>query len=281
MIEAFDNPPMQRAFVGGLLAAVACGIIGVYTVVKKMAAISGGVSHASFGGIGIGYYFEMNPITAALLFTVASALGMGFAIRRTKLSQDVVIMAIWATGMALGVLLLFLTPGYKPDIATYLFGNVLLVSNTDLLRMAIIDVIIVFIVVLLYKEFLALSFDEEFGTVVGAPMRGLYYLLLCLVALTVVVVIKVIGVILITALLVLPVMTSKQLTHTLWKMMLLSIALGMLITTAGLWLAYELDLPPAPPIAFIGVALWLVSLAFSNMRNRRKTITASSESSTG
>jgi zinc transport system permease protein len=177
MIAALQYEFMQRALIAGVLASVACGIIGVYVVVKRMVFISGGISHASFGGIGLGYFLGINPVLGALIFTLISATGMGLATRRTKLAEDTVIGILWAFGMALGIIFIGLTPGYAPDLMSYLFGDILLVSSTDLILMLILVAIIILVVLSLYKEFLALSFDEEFGTIAGVPAERLYLVL--------------------------------------------------------------------------------------------------------
>ncbi|GAG65606.1 unnamed protein product, partial [marine sediment metagenome] len=204
MLEVLQYEFMRNALLAGLLAAIACGIIGTYVIVKRMVFISGGIAHASFGGIGLGYLLGINPVLGALFFATASALGMGLVTRRTKLPEDTAIGILWAMGMALGVIFIGLAPGYAPDLFSYLFGNILTVPLSDLVMMLILDVIIISVVFLLYKEFLALSFDEEFSTVVGMPTERLYLILLGLIALTVVVLIRVVGIILVIALLTIP-----------------------------------------------------------------------------
>jgi zinc transport system permease protein len=261
---------MRHALLAGLLAAVACGIIGVYVVVNRMVFISGGVSHSSFGGIGLGYYLGINPVLGALFFTVASALGMGVMTRRTKLPEDTAIGVLWVLGMALGIILVGLTPGYPPDLFSYLFGNILLVPTFDLFMMLILDIVIISAVFLLYKEFLALSFDEEFGIVAGIPMERLYLILLCLIALTVVVLIRVVGIILIIALLTIPAAMARQFTHSLNRMMLLSVLFGAIFAISGVWLSYVLDWASGATIVLVSVALFLASLGFSRLRGRRR-----------
>ena len=262
---------MRHALLAGLMAAVACGIIGVYVVVKRMVFISGGISHASFGGIGIGYYIGINPILGALFFTVAAALGMGIATRRTKLPEDTAIGILWAIGMALGIIFIDLTPGYAPDLFGYLFGSILTVTTSDLITMLILDIAIIATVFLLYKEFLALSFDEEFGTAAGVPTEILYFVLLCLIALTVVVLIKVVGIILVIALLTIPAAMARRFTHNLIKMMLLSILFGAVFTGGGLWLSYELDLASGATIILVSGAIFLASLGLSGLLCKKQS----------
>jgi zinc transport system permease protein len=275
MIDALLHYPfMQRALIAGILAAIACGIIGTYVVVKRMVFISGGISHASFGGIGLGYYLTqyiswMTPVYGALIFTLFSALGMGTFIRKTRLSEDTTIGIMWAVGMALGIIFIGLTPGYTPDLFSYLFGSILTVSISDLIMMAVLDAIIVVIVLSLYKELLAISFDQEFGTALGLPTQRLYLILLCLIALTVVLLIRVVGIILIIALLTIPAATARQHTHDLKKMMMLSIVFGIIAVLGGLWLSYELDLASGATIILLSGAIFLCSLGVSRLRSQR------------
>ncbi|RLC94991.1 MAG: metal ABC transporter permease [Chloroflexi bacterium] len=266
MLDALQYDFMRNAVAAGVLAAVACGIIGVYVVVKRVVFISGGIAHASFGGVGLGYLVGLSPILGAALFSLASALGMGLVTRRTRLPEDTAIGIMWAIGMAMGIIFIGLAPGYVPDLFSYLFGNILTVPFSDLVLMIALDAVIVVTVVLLYKEFLALSFDEEFGAVVGVPVERLYLLLLCLIALTVVVLIRVVGIILVIALLTIPAAVARQLTHDMKKMMVLATVLGALFAFFGLWLSYEFDVASGATIILLGGAAMLASFGFSGLR---------------
>ena len=260
MIAALEYGFMVNALAASLLAAVACGIVGVYVVVKRIVFIIGGISHASFGGIGLGYFLGINPVLCVIPFGIASALVIGEVRRRTLLSEDTAIGVIWAMGMALGIMLIALTPGYAPDLLSYLFGNILMVSRSTLGVMLALDVIIVSVVCLLYKEFLAITFDEEFATVIGIPAHKLYLVLLCLIALTVVMLIRVVGVILVIALLTIPAAASRRLTNDLRKMMGLSIIFAALFCITGLYLSYLFDLPSGSTIVLVsGVVFLLIS----------------------
>lgn len=272
MLEALQYEFMRNALFAGLLASVACGIIGTYVIVKRLVFISGGIAHTSFGGIGLGYFLGINPVVGALLFTVASALGMGMVTKRTRLAEDTAIGILWAMGMALGIIFIGLTPGYAPDLFGYLFGNILTVPLSDLTLMLALDVVIIAVVISLYKEFLAISFDEEFGVVAGVPVERLYLLLLCLIALTVVVLIRVVGIILVIALLTIPAATARQFTCDLKKMMLLSVLFGAVFTFCGLWLSYELDLASGATIILVSGALFILSLSVSRLRNRKSFV---------
>ncbi len=270
MLEALQYEFMRNALLAGLLASVACGVIGVYVVTKRLVFVSGGIAHASFGGIGLGYLVGINPVLGAMLFTVASALGMGLVTRRTRLPEDTAIGIMWAVGMALGIIFIGLAPGYAPDLFSYLFGNILTVPTPDLLLMLLLDIAIVLVVVALYREFMALSFDEEFSRVVGVPVEAVYLLLLCLVALTVVVLIRVVGIILVIALLTIPAALARQFTRSLRMMMLLAVLFGAVFTFGGLWLSFLFDLASGATIILLGGVVLLASFAFSRRRRGRK-----------
>lgn len=259
---------MRNALLAGLLAAIACGVVGVYVVVKKIVFISGGIAHASFGGIGLGYLLGINPVIGAMFFTLASAVIIGLVNRRTKLPEDTAIGILWAMGMALGVIFIGLAPGYVPDLFSYLFGNILTVPYNDLIFMLALDVIIVIIVIAFYRGFLALSFDEEFGTVIGVPVEALYLLLLCMIALTIVVLIRVVGIILVIALLTVPAALAKQFTYDLKKMMLLSVLFGAIFTFGGLWLSFVLDLASGATIILLSGVVLLVTFGISKLRSQ-------------
>jgi len=270
LLEVLQYEFIQNALIAGLLASVACGIVGVYVVVKRIVSISGGIAHASFGGIGLGYFLGINPVLGAMFFAIASALGIGLIIRRTRLPEDTAIGILWAMGMALGIIFIGLTPGYAPDLFSYLFGNILTVPTLDLVLMLILDIVIILLVVLLYKELLFLSFDEEFSTVVGIPTRRLYLLLLCLVALTVVVLIRVVGIILVIALLTIPAAIARHFTYSLKKMMLLAILLGIVFTFSGLWLSYLLDLASGATIILVSGLALFISFGISRLCRNTK-----------
>jgi zinc transport system permease protein len=242
---------IQNAFATAILASIACGIIGVYVVVKKIVFISGGIAHASFGGIGLGYYLGINPMLGVLPFSLASALIIGIVSKKSKIPEDSAIGIIWSLGMAIGIIFVYLTPGYAPDLMSYLFGSILTVPRSDLYLMLALDMVIVGSAYLLYKEFLALCFDEEFTTVQGIPTEKLYLFLLCIIALTIVVLIRVAGIILVIALLTIPASLSRKLTHNLRSMMLISIFLGSVISITGIGLSYVLDVPSGATIILV------------------------------
>lgn len=262
MIEIFTYEFFRNALAAGLLASVACGIVGTYVVVKRMVALAGGISHTAFGGIGLGYFLGIDPLLGAMVFTVASALGMGELSLSRKQHLDTVIGAFWAAGMALGILFVFLTPGYAPDLIGYLFGNILLVPHEAILSMAALDLVIVGIVLLLYHEFFAVTFDEEYARVMNLPVRAITLVLLVLVAITVVMLIQVVGVILIIALLTLPAAIAREFSQSIPKMMTLSVLLGAVFTVCGIVLSALLDVPSGATVILISTAVYGVTMVF-------------------
>ena len=268
MIEALQFAFMRHALLAGLLVSIACGIIGTLVVINRIVFISGGIAHAAYGGIGLGYYFRFNPVLGAIAFSLAAALGMGAVQRKTRQRVDTIIGAMWAIGMALGIILVDLTEGYKADLMSYLFGSILAVPSGDLWIMLGLDVIIVVLVALFYKELLAISFDETFATVQNVPVDGIHILLLCLIALTVVMMMRVVGLIMVIALLTIPAAISGQFVKDMKRMMVLASILGVLFTTTGLWLSYFLNLTSGATIILTSGLAYVLSLAFRPLQRR-------------
>lgn len=262
MFEFLQFGFMQNALLAAILVSFACGIVGTFIVTKRIVFISGGITHAAFGGIGLGYLIGVNPVLAAIPFSLASALGIGILSKKVRVSEDSAIGILWAVGMALGVLFIGLAPGYAPDLFSYLFGSILTVPSFDLLTMLALDVVIVITVLLFFKELVAISFDEEFAEIVGVPSRMLYLLLLCLVALSIVVLIRVAGVILVMALLTIPAAIARQFTNRMGSMIILSTILAVSFTILGLYLSYVLDVASGATIVLTLAAAFFVSLGF-------------------
>lgn len=260
MFEVLGFEFFRNALIAGVLASIACGVIGTYVVVRRMVAISGGMSHAAFGGIGLGYFLGIDPLIGATGFTVATALGMGTLQLRAKQQMDTLIGAVWAAGMALGILFVYLTPGFAPDLFSYLFGNILLVPRQDILVMGILVVIIVAVVAFLYHELMAITFDPDYARIMNLPVEGLSLLLLVLIALTVVMLIRVVGIILVIALLTLPAAISRLFTSSLRSTMLGAVALGIVFTLAGIGLSYLLDVPSGATIILVSTFVYACAL---------------------
>lgn len=271
MFDFLAHEFMRNALVAGLLASIVCGIVGTFVVVRRIVFIGGGISHASFGGVGLGYYLSFNPLLGALIFSLGSALGIGIISRHAREREDTVIGMVWATGMAIGILLMGLTPGYAPDLMSYLLGSIIIVPTSDLWMILFLDLFIIGAVVLLYKELLAISFDEEHARISGLPVSLLYILLLCMIAVTVVVLIRVVGVILAIALLTMPAAISGRFTGDLKAMMVLSVILSALFIVLGLWISFELpDLRPGATIIIVSAAAYAASIGIARFNNWRR-----------
>lgn len=271
MSELLAQPFVLRVVAAGLLAAVACGVIGSFVVVKRISTLSGGLSHAAFGGVGLGYLLGFDPMLGAALFAVLAGVAIGVAARRLGSALDTLVSLVWALGMALGVLFVALAPGYAPDLTGYLFGSLLLVPWPVVVAMAAVDALILGGVALLFKELQAVAFDEEFAEVAGLPVTLIFTALLALTSLTIVTLIRVVGAILAIALLTLPAAVARQWTRSLRPMMVLASALSALATLAGLALSWTLSgagvsAPPGPLIILLAAGIFGGSSALRALR---------------
>jgi len=261
---------LQGALIAGLLAGIGCGVMGTYVVVKRIAFLAGGIAHSVLGGMGAALYFGFDPAIGALAAAVAAALLIGWVRLRWKTQEDTLIGALWAIGMAVGILFIAKTPGYQTDLMSYLFGNILLVPRESLWFMAALDAVLLGVVGAYHRRFLAVVFDEEFARLRGIPVTFFYLLLLVLVAITVVLLIRVVGLILVLALLTLPAAVAGHYVHSLGAMMLLATLLGSAVSTLGLALSYGPDLPVGPVIILLAGALYVISALFTHALARRR-----------
>lgn len=251
---------LRLALLAGLCAAVGCGIVGSYVQVKQLGYLAGGVAHAALGGMGVAWFLGAAPLWGALVAAVLAALLIGVIRLYGRAAEDMLVSAVWAGGMALGVLFLSLTPGYKVDLTAYLFGNILLVSEQDLLLMVALNVVLIAVALVCQRLLLALCFDEEHARSRGAPVRAAYLLLMIMIAMTVVLLVRQVGLILVIALLTLPAATARHWVATLARMMWVSGALAAIACSGGLMLAWQPGLPPGAVIILLTVALYLLSL---------------------
>jgi len=270
MIEALQLTFMRNALMAGALVSIACGIIGTFVVINRIVFISGGIAHAAYGGVGLGYLLKFNPVLGAIIFSVAAALGMGTVQRKTRQRADTIIGVMWAIGMAIGIIFVDLSTGYKVDLMSYLFGSILAVPSSDLLIMLLLDLTIIALVALFYKELIAISFDETFATVENVPVDAMYMILLCLIALTVVMIMRIVGLIMVIALLTMPSAISGQFVQDMKRMMALASVLGVIFTTTGLWLSYFLNLTSGATIILVSGAAYLLSLVVKPLMQRSR-----------
>jgi zinc transport system permease protein len=267
----FEHSFMQHALLAGLLASIACGITGTFVVVKKITYVGGGISHAVLGGIGIAYFLRVNPIFGAIAFALVAAILIGIVKLRLKQNEDMLINTLWALGMAIGIIFMYLTPGYAVDLLSFLFGNILMVTRGDLLVLAVLDFAIILIVFFLYRQFVSVCFDDEYSAMRGIPADVVYILLLCLVALTVVILIQVVGLILVIALLTLPAAISLLFSKSPRMAISLAILLGICFTTLGLFFSHSLNIPSGAAIIVVACLGYLIALSVRSVARFRSS----------
>lgn len=259
ILDLFHYQFFVNAFLSALLASIACGFIGTYIVARRIVFISGGITHASFGGIGISYFMGFNPVLGAAVFSILSALGIEFISKRTEVREDSAIGILWSLGMALGIIFIFMTPGYAPNLMTYLFGSILTVNTTDLLLMGLNTLLIVSFFFVFYRLILYISFDEEFARAHKVPVSLFNNILLIMVALTIVLSIRVVGIILVISFLTLPQTTANIFTKDFKKMIGLSVLIGCIGSFAGLMFSYYLNIPSGASIIFSFAIIFIVT----------------------
>ncbi len=260
MIEALQFEFMRNALTAGLLASVLCGIMGTLVVVNRIVFLSGGIAHAAYGGIGLAFYFGWPFLAGTIGFSMAAALVMAAVSLQARHRADTIIGVVWAVGMAFGIILLDLTPGYNVDLMSYLFGSILTVPKSDLWIMLAMGILITALVAFYYKDLLALSYDEEFARIRGVPVKALYFTLIALLAVTIVMMIQVVGLILVIALLTIPPFIIEKHAKSLGQMMVGSSLLGVLFTFSGLWLSYTFNLTSGASIIMVAGAVFFLSL---------------------
>lgn len=260
---------MQRALLAGAVIGAVCAVVGVYVVLRGMSFIGAGIAHASFGGVALGFVLGVDPVLAAVVFCVATAWGIGFVTRRGQVREDTAIGIFFASTMALGILLIGLLHGYHIDVFGYLFGSILAVTTQDLWATLGLGAGVLLVVGAFFKELLFVTFDPEMAQVTGLPAGKLYFLLLSLVALTVVLSIKVVGIVLVSALIVTPAAAAYQLTEDFRRMMALAVLVGVASALGGLLLSYVLDTASGATIVLLATLVFFVSALASPRRRRR------------
>ncbi len=256
---------LQYALAAGILASVAAGVIGTYVVTRRISYIAGSIAHCVLGGMGAARYLStvygwqwITPLRGAIVAALLAAIIIGVVSLLAKQREDTVIGAVWAIGMAVGVLFIAKTPGYQQDLMGYLFGNILTVSANDLALIVLLDIIVVGVGLIFYNQLLAMSFDEEYARLRGIHVELYFLVLLCLTALTTVLLVSVVGIVLVIALLTLPAAIAGHFSKSLWQMMALAVVCSMLVTTGGLAISYAPDLPAGATIVLLAGGLYLL-----------------------
>lgn len=269
LADLFAYDFLRNALVASLLASVLCGAVGTLVVVKRLVALSGGISHAAFGGLGLCLFLGLDPRWGAAAVAVASALVLSRVEESRSGSRDATIGLLWAVGMAAGMLLMAKAPGTSPDIVSYLFGNVLAVRASDVWLTAGLAVVVLGVLATFYKELLAVTFDETFARTQGVPVRSLLALLLVMVALSVVFLIQLVGIILVIALLTVPPLVALRLARSFLGVIAVATGVGVVMTVAGLVLSYLWDLPSGPTMVMVGAAMLAVVVGLGWLRRAR------------
>ena len=256
MFELFNYTFFQHALLGSLFASIACGIIGTYIVTRRLVFISGGITHASFGGIGIGLYTGISPILSAAIFAVLSAFGVEWLSKRKDMREDSAIAVFWTFGMAIGIIFSFLSPGFAPDLSAFLFGNILTITLTDIGMLAGLSVLLIAFFACFLNPIVYIAFDREYARSQRIPVVLFEYVLMMFIALTIVACLRMIGIVLVISLLTLPQMTANLFTHSFKRIIGLAIGIGYLGCLGGLFLSYQLQVPSGAAIIFFSILVY-------------------------
>ncbi len=269
-MEILEYTFMQRALAAGIITGVVCAVVGTFIVLKGLSFMGAGIAHSSFGGVALGILTGINPVITAVIFCLCTGLGIGVISRKGKLKEDTAVGIFFVSTMALGILFIGMMKSYTTDLFGYLFGSILAVTGQDIWIIVILGVVEIIIIGLFYKELFFITYDEEMAEVTGLPAKFLFYLLLSFISLTVVISIKIVGIILVSALLIAPAAAAQQLSEDFKKMMGLSVVFGVTSTTGGLFLSYWLNTASGATIVLLSTFIFFISLAFSPRRRKVK-----------
>ncbi len=265
-MELLQYTFFQHALIGSLLASIVCGMVGTYIVTRRLVFISGGLTHASFGGIGIGLYAGISPLLSAAVFAVLSAFGVEWLSKRSEMREDSAIAVFWTLGMALGIIFTYLSPGFAPDLSSYLFGNILTIAVSDLLFLGIVALLTTLFFALYIRPIIAIAFDREFAASQGIRVRLFEYLLMMFIALSIVGCLRLVGIVLVISLLTIPQLTANLFTHSFTRIIWLSIGIGYLSCLGGFLLSYYLNVPSGASIIFFSIIIYAVCKLFKTFR---------------
>jgi zinc transport system permease protein len=247
-----------KGLLGAIFASITAGLAGTYVVSKRMVFLSGGITHASFGGIGIGYFIGINPVVGAAVFGILSALGVEYLSVKQRIREDSAIGILWAFGMAIGIIFIYLTPGYTPNLMSYLFGSILTVSKADIIALGIMSAVLIVYFGVFYRAILYISFDEVFARTYSSYVDVFKYVTTSLIALTIVLNIRMAGVVLVISLLTIPPNIAMLFTRVYFKIVVWSILAGFVGTATGYVISYYAGIPVGATIIFTLVILWVL-----------------------
>jgi len=247
-----------KGLLGAIFASITAGLAGTYVVSKRMVFLSGGITHASFGGIGIGYFIGINPVVGAAVFGILSALGVEYLSVTQRIREDSAIGILWAFGMAIGIIFIYLTPGYTPNLMSYLFGSILTVSQADIIALGIMSAVLILYFGVFYRTILYISFDEVFARTYSSYVDVFKYITTSLIALTIVLNIRMAGVVLVISLLTIPPNIAMLFTRVYFKIVVWSVLAGFIGTATGYAISYYAGIPVGATIIFTLVILWVL-----------------------
>jgi len=260
MLEAFSSPFMQKAFIAGVLVSLLTGIISAFVVLRKMSFIGAGISHAAFGGVAIGFFTGLNPLVTAIVYSIAVAVGIETTVRKGKISEDVSIGIFYSVSMALGIALVSLSKSYNVDLFGYLFGNILAITDEEIILTLVTSVVIIAVIIFFLKELFLITYNEELARVSGIRVNFLNLLFLIALSVSIVVSIRIVGIIMVSALLVIPGATARLFARGLLSMIAISCIAGLLSVIVGLYLSYEYDIAPGAGIVLTSAVIFFVPL---------------------
>ena len=268
-VDIFEYRYLMNALLAAIFAGVVCGIVGTYVVARRMVFLCGGITHASFGGLGIALWAGVNPIGGAMFFAVLSAMGVEWASSHGKIREDSAIGIMWSVGMALGALFMSLTPGYTSgDLASYMFGSIVTVTSTDVLMLGLFTLLCVVGCILWWRQVMYLAFDRDFAATQGIAVRTASYVLMVVVAITIVLAIRIMGIVLLLSLFTIPVVAANTLTKSYARITLGASAIATFGTVAGLVASYYWEIPPAACIIFV-LSLVLIAVKLVSLRSKK------------
>lgn len=253
----------QHALLGSLLASILCGLVGTYIVTRRLVFISGGITHASFGGIGIGVYCGLSPILSATVFSVLSACGIQWFSRRRDMREDSAIAIFWTLGMSIGIICSFLAPGFTPELSSFLFGNILTITDGDLYLLAALTVVGLLSFTIFLRPLISVAFDAEFARSQRLPVTTIEYLMMAFIALTIVACLRMVGIVLVISMLTIPQVTANLFTRRFKTMAALSVFIGYAGCLGGLFLSYRYNIPSGASIIFVSIIIYLLCKAAS------------------
>lgn len=268
MIELLSYGFFQHALIACLLSSLLCGLVGTYIVTRRLVFISGGITHASFGGVGFGLYTGISPVGAAAVSAVLSAFGVMWLQKQKDMREDSAIAILWTLGMSLGIIFSFLAPGFTPDLSSYLFGNILTVTDSDLIYLGVLTVLVGLFFLFFQRVIIAVAFDEQFARSRHLPVKLVEYVMMGLIALTIVATLRIIGIVMVISMLTIPQTTANLFSEHFRGIMLLSVGLGIVCSISGLLFSYYYNIPSGASIIFVSVFLYLFCRVYVGMRKK-------------